>query len=203
MESLTLDNQDVERLLDRLDRQARLPTATPSFPLTHAEPPTRTRPPYRQARRAQSRDRHPEVQNSPPEKGASARPARIKPNQEERTSGSRLPGIRSQSGSTGHASLEQPTRSCPSCGQGQGTRLPSISGRSQCAFFLSPGAHLGRTPSGTRWPIAPACGGRSLTETLHVPGPGRREIQPKRARQAPHALPQLLLAVTNSLSQSG
>ena len=38
MESLTLDNQDVERLLDRLDGQARLPTAAPSFPLTHAEP---------------------------------------------------------------------------------------------------------------------------------------------------------------------
>src|SRR5689334_4800946 len=85
MESLTLDNQDVERLLDRLDGQARLPTAAPSFPLTHAEPPTRTRPPYRpKARPAQSRDRHPEVQNSPPEKGASARPPRIKSNQDWR-----------------------------------------------------------------------------------------------------------------------
>ena len=45
MESLTLDYQDVERLLNRLDGQARLPTATHSIPLTHAEPPARTRPP--------------------------------------------------------------------------------------------------------------------------------------------------------------
>ena len=39
MESLTLEYQDVERLLNCLDGQARLPTAMHSFPLTHAEPP--------------------------------------------------------------------------------------------------------------------------------------------------------------------
>jgi hypothetical protein len=36
MQSLTLDDQDVERLLNCLDGQARLPTAMHSFPLTHA-----------------------------------------------------------------------------------------------------------------------------------------------------------------------
>jgi len=39
MEALTLEYQDVERLLNCLDGQARLPTAMHSFPLTHAEPP--------------------------------------------------------------------------------------------------------------------------------------------------------------------
>ena len=36
VQSLTLDDQDVERLLNCLDGQARLPTAMHSFPLTHA-----------------------------------------------------------------------------------------------------------------------------------------------------------------------
>lgn len=45
VESLTLGDQDVERLLNCLDGQPRLSTnAMPSFPLTHAEPPASTRP---------------------------------------------------------------------------------------------------------------------------------------------------------------
>ena len=39
MQSLTLDDQDVERLLNCLDGQARLPPAMHSFPFTHAKPP--------------------------------------------------------------------------------------------------------------------------------------------------------------------
>jgi hypothetical protein len=44
VESLTLGDQDVERLLNCLDGQPRLSHAMPSFPLTHAEPPAPTRP---------------------------------------------------------------------------------------------------------------------------------------------------------------
>jgi hypothetical protein len=76
MESLTLDDQDVERLLNRLNGQAGLPTATHSIPQAHAEPPARTRPPYRpKARRARSCDRHPEVQNLTPITGSICTPS--------------------------------------------------------------------------------------------------------------------------------
>src|SRR6266536_6319427 len=71
MQSLTLDDQDVERLLNCLDGQARLPTAMHSFPLTQSEPPARAGPAYRpNARRAGCRERHPGVRDRPPERGA-------------------------------------------------------------------------------------------------------------------------------------
>src|SRR3989442_10990196 len=48
MESLTHDDQDVKRFLNCLDGEARLPPVIHSLPLSHAEPPVRTRPAYSQ-----------------------------------------------------------------------------------------------------------------------------------------------------------
>ena len=42
METLTLDDQGVERLLNCFNGQARLPAAVDNSPLTHAEPPATT-----------------------------------------------------------------------------------------------------------------------------------------------------------------
>ena len=70
MKSLTFDDQDVERLLNCLDGQARLPTAMHSFPLTHGALRTSSSAHRPDARRTRSCERHPGVQDWPPERGA-------------------------------------------------------------------------------------------------------------------------------------
>ena len=70
MQSLTLDDQDVERLLNCLDGQARLPTAMPGFPWPTRSLRTSSSAHNPDARRTRCCERHPGVQDWPPERGA-------------------------------------------------------------------------------------------------------------------------------------
>jgi hypothetical protein len=70
MQSLTLDDQDVERLLNCLDEQARLPTAMHGSRWPTRSLRTSSSAHHPDARRTRCCERHPGVQDWSPERGA-------------------------------------------------------------------------------------------------------------------------------------